>query len=213
MNDIQTIQRKRFFILLFLFAVAFPVSYAQNKDFSHGDWYFYDGVLGGKKHNERFQVSWLIPGISERNMLHDMDFSSEDCFIYSFNELTYYIEYKEYGFMRLMQEWNDYDHSSHWDSIYWDVKHIIDAVDVPEYKIVLGDSTDLYLKIYKLNGEYWKNKRIALSSRNPYYDKYYKDYKLKGMYTLINLYSAKGVAIKKRHRKKLKGALSCVPQN
>ncbi|MBR6198065.1 MAG: hypothetical protein IKQ72_10750 [Bacteroidaceae bacterium] len=196
-------------IMLLLFAVIFPVSYAQERVVTHGDMYFFYGILGGKKHNERFQISWLIPGMSNRNILKDMDFSNEDDFIYRFNDLTYYIDYGQSGLVRLMKEWNEFDNYSKWDSIYWNVKDIFKSVKVPEYKIILGDSTELYLKVYKLNGEYWKNDKLFIGSRNPYRSKYYQSAESKGMYTLINLYSAKGVTLKKRQIKRLKGVLSC----
>lgn len=198
----------RFFVILFLLAVSFPVSFAQNRDVTHGDRYYYSMWLAGEKHNDRFGISWLLPGLSDRDILCDMDFSNEDNFIAVFYELTHYIEVHENGFMRLMREWNDWDNASHWDSVYWDMKDMIDSVKVPEYMVVLGDSTVLYLKIFKLNGEYWKNNRLALNTRNPL-PRYYEATKGKGMYTLINLYSAKGVTIEKRQRKRLKGALSC----
>lgn len=198
----------RFFVILFLLAVAFPASFAQERDVTRGEKYFYGCCLEGKKHCDRFMIPWEIPGVSNRDILQEMDFCNEDDFITRFYDLTHYVEYGQYGFMRLMREWNDWDNSAHWDSVYWDMKDVVDAVKVPEYKVVLGDSTVLYLKIFKLNGEYWKNSQLALSSSNPL-PRYYEATKGKGMYTLINLYSAKGVTIKKRQQKRLKGALSC----
>lgn len=180
-------------LCVFLLFFWFIHSKAKDNDLNNCSVYYYKCELISKQH----QQSWLLAATSKKNIIDKLNFNDEDSFIASFNKCTCPCDFSEYGILRYTAEEKKQDEFEHIDSLYWCSKDLYDNSKSPEYQILLGDSSVLYVQLYKIRCVCWWNKRIVLSSRNPPF-RYYENYSVKGMNTILNIQSINRIKFQKR---------------
>lgn len=188
-------------VYIFLLAFSSSISYAQRENVVYKDFYYYDCSTVGKQHHN----SWLLSGVSDKQIITNLNYCCEDSFVNKFIELTNHYVASDFVYMNLLYEWKEFDNFEKIDSIWNKNETIRKHTETFEYKIKLEDSTIVYMSVYKIKGFFYpiNNLYKVLSSRNPPLD-YYKRCSPKPNYILCELEFTKGIRLKRKERRHLK---------